>query len=122
MKKLIYLLAIALFAIMAQSCDPKPNLDQKTFVSGIVTDAATGEPIKGCEVYLSRHISTRMSPIEPSVTTTNESGYYEFTHVYFGTYNIDAIADGYKPYTVENLILADEHNPAEVNISLEKVE
>ena len=125
MKKLLYFLAIAVLAIAVQSCDG-PNLDQRTFVHGIVTDAETSEPIKGCEIYLSRHTpaehsdSRASSPVGPSVTVTNEAGYYEFTHLYFGTYNIDAVLAGYKTYSVKNLLMMEE--ATEVNIALEKGE
>ena len=63
MKRLIYVLAIAVVAVISQSCEPVPNLDQKGTISGVVTDATTGEPIAGCEVYLSRYTpAERIAP------------------------------------------------------------
>ena len=45
MKKVMFLFAIVALTILAQSCEPGPNLEAKSYVSGVVTDAATGNPI-----------------------------------------------------------------------------
>ena len=54
MKKCIYLLAIVMMAVLNQSCEPNLHIDGTVY--GVVTDAATGEPILGCQIYLSRII------------------------------------------------------------------
>lgn len=113
MKKLMYVLAIVVMAVLVQSCE-EPNLDQRTYVSGVVRDAATGEPIVGAEVYLSRHtpaerIAPRTAePVGPSMTLTDSLGKYEFTHLYFGTYNICALAGGYVPSDNIEVTLMEE--------------
>ena len=113
MKKLMYVLAIVVMAVLVQSCE-EPNLDQRTYVSGVVRDASTGEPIVGAEVYLSRHtpaerIAPRAAdPVGPSMTLTDSLGKYEFTHLFFGTYNISAVADGYLPSDNIKITLMEE--------------
>lgn len=130
MKRLIYVLAIAVVAVISQSCEPVPNLDQKGTISGVVTDASTGEPIVGAAVYLSRHtpaerIAPRAAePVGPSMTLTDSLGKYEFTHLYFGTYNIRALAGGFVPSdNVEILLTSDNDNDwLEVDFQLVKEE
>ena len=114
MKKLLYVLAIVVMAVLVQSCE-EPNLDQRTYVSGVVRDASTGEPIVGAEVYLSRQTpAERMvardiyEPVRPSMTLTDSLGKYGFTHLYFGTYNISAVADGYLPSDNIEITLMEE--------------
>lgn len=130
MKRLIYVLAIAVVAVISQSCEPVPNLDQKGTISGVVTDATTGEPIAGCEVYLSRYTSAErvaprdFVPVGPSMVLTDGAGYYEFAHVHLGKYNISAVADGYVPSdNVEVFLTSDgDADWLEVNFQLQKGE
>ena len=130
MKKLMYLFAIVVVAFIAQSCEPVPNLDQRGAVTGIVTDAITGEPIVGCEVYLSPYTSAErvaprdFVPVGSSMVLTDSVGYYEFTHVYFGKYKVAAVADGYVPSdNVEILLTSDNDNDwVKLNFQLEKSE
>ena len=110
----MYVLAIVVMAVLVQSCE-EPNLDQRTYVSGVVRDASTGEPIVGAEVYLSPHTpAERMAardvyvPAKPISTPTDSLGKYEFTHLYFGTYNISAVADGYLPSDNIKITLMEE--------------
>ena len=131
MKRLIYVLAIAVVAVISQSCEPVPNLDQKGTISGVVTDATTGEQIAGCEVYLSRYTPAERiaprdyyNPIRPSMVLTDSLGSYQFTHLYLGTYGIYAVADGYVlPENVEVLLTSDNDNDwLEVDFQLVKEE
>ena len=109
----MYVLAIVVMAVLVQSCE-EPNLDQRTYVSGVVRDASTGEPIVGAEVYLSRQtpaerIAPRAAePVGPSMTLTDSLGKYEFTHLYFGTYNIRALAGGFVPSDNIEVTLMEE--------------
>ena len=109
----MYVLAIVVMAVLVQSCE-EPNLDQRTYVSGVVRDASTGEPIVGAEVYLSRYtpaerIAPRAAePVGPSMTLTDSLGKYEFTHLYFGTYNIRALAGDYVPSDNIEVTLMEE--------------
>ena len=113
MKKLMYVLAIVVMAVLVQSCE-EPNLDQRSYVSGVVRDASTGEPIVGAAVYLSRQtpaerIAPRAAePVGPSMTLTDSLGKYEFTHLYFGTYNIRALAGGFVPSDNIEVTLMEE--------------
>ena len=114
MKKLMYVLAIVVMAVLVQSCE-EPNLDQRTYVSGVVRDASTGEPIVGAAVYLSPQTPAERivardiyEPVRPSMTLTDSLGKYEFTHLYFGTYNIYAVADGYLPSDNIEITLMEE--------------
>ena len=131
MKKLMYVFAIAIMTVLTQSCEPVPNLDQKGTISGVVTDATTGEPIEGCEVWLSRHTPAERvaardyyEPIQPSMVLTDSLGSYQFTHLYLGTYGIYAVADGYVlPENVEVLLTSDNDDDwLEVDFQLVKEE
>ena len=130
MKKLMYVFAIAIMAVIAQSCEPVPNLDQKGTISGVVTDATTGEPIAGCEVYLSRYtpaerIAPRAAePVWPDKAITDSLGKYEFTYLYLGTYNVAAVADGYVPSDNVVIVLTDDNDDdwLEVDFQLVKEE
>ena len=67
---------------------------QETIVVGEVYDATTGEPIVGCEVYLSPYTPAErvaprdFVPVGPSMVLTDGAGYYEFAHVHLGKYNV----------------------------------
>ena len=130
MKRLIYVLAIAVVAVISQSCEPVPNLDQKGTISGVVTDATTGEPIAGCEVYLSRYTSAERiapraaEPVWPDKAITDSLGKYEFTYLYLGTYNVAAVADGYVPSDNVVIVLTDDNDDdwLEVDFQLVKEE
>ena len=120
----MYVLAIVVLAVLVQSCDPVPNLDQKYgAVTGVVTDATTGEPIVGCEVYLSRYTpAERIAPRD--FVLTDSEGYYEFAHVHFGKYNVAAIAEGYEPSDNVVIVLTDDNDDdwLEVDFQLVKEE
>ena len=55
-------------------------------LSGIVTDAATTQPINGVKVTLGG-----------IVAYTNSSGQYGYTGIAIGTYNISFEKEGYEP-------------------------
>ena len=127
----MYLIAVVVMAV-AQSCEPVPNLDQKGTISGVVTDASTGEPIVGCEVYLSRQTPAERiinrepvsEPVGPSMVLTDSVGRYQFTKLYLGTYNIAVLADGYLPSDNMEVLLTDDNDAdwIEVNFQLVKAE
>ena len=122
----MYFFAIVALTVLAQSCELEPNLEAKSYVSGVVTDVATGKPIVGCAVYLSRHtpaahISAREAePVTPEMVLTDSVGFYEFSRLCMGTYNLSAIADGYLPSDNQEVTLM-EHE-VEVNFQLVKGE
>ena len=143
MKKCIYLLAIMMMAVLNQSCEPNLHIDGTIY--GVVTDAATGEPIEGCVIYLPHDIpecgvgAKRILPggcydqydVEPQknrAQITDEEGRFRFNFVPVGEYMIAAVADGYK--VAEKIInlraetTGDGEGQAiiEVNFALEKAE
>ena len=143
MKKCIYLLAIMMMAVLNQSCEPNLHIDGTIY--GVVTDAATGEPIEGCVIYLPHEIpecgvgAKRILPggcydqydVEPQknrAQITDEEGRFRFNFVPVGEYMIAAVADGYK--VAEKMInlraetIEDVEGQAiiEVNFALEKAE
>ena len=143
MKKCIYLLAIMMMAVLNQSCEPNLHIDGTIY--GVVTDAATGEPIEGCVIYLPHDIpecgvgAKRILPggcydqydVEPQknrAQITDEEGRFRFNFVPVGEYMIAAVADGYK--VAEKMInlraetTGDGEGQAiiEVNFALEKAE
>ena len=149
MKKCIYLLAIVMMAVLNQSCEPNLHIDGTVY--GVVTDAATGEPILGCQIYLSRIIPEcgtgvkrilpggcvtppgsykphDEEPAAPMVRTTDEEGRYKFNFVSAGEYIVYALADGYvvaeKMIDLRAETVGDVEDQAivEVNFALEKVE
>lgn len=63
-------------------------------VSGIVTDAVTGEPLPGANVYGSNQVGTPLSPIQG--TSTNQKG--EFNKAIDSTW-ITIKFIGYEPLT-----------------------
>ena len=128
----MYVFAVAIMAVIAQSCEPVPDLAQKGAVTGIVTDATTGEPIAGCEVYRSRQTPAERiinrepasEPVGPSMVLTDSVGRYQFTKLYLGTYNIAVLADGYLPSDNMEVLLTDDNDAdwIEVNFQLVKAE
>ena len=143
MKKCIYLLAIVMMAVLNQSCEPNLHIDGTIY--GVVKDAATGEPIEGCVIYLPHDIpecgvgAKRILPggcydqydVEPQknrAQITDEEGRFRFNFVPVGEYMIAAVADGYK--VAEKMInlraetIEDGEGQAiiEVNFALEKAE
>ncbi len=122
MKKIMYFFAIVALTILAQSCEPEPNLEARAYVSGTVTDAVTGKPIAECAVYLSRHTPAAHTsnrdaePVGPTMVLTDSLGFYEFSRLYMGTYSLSAIADGYLPSDSQEITLMEHEK--EVNFQL----
>ena len=143
MKKCIYLLAIMMMAVLNQSCEPNLHIDGTIY--GVVTDAATGEPIEGCVIYLPHDIpecgvgAKRILPggcydmydVEPQknrAQITDEEGRFRFNFVPVGEYVVYAVADGYneaeKMINLRAETTGDGEGQAiiEVNFALEKAE
>ncbi|MBQ5625618.1 MAG: carboxypeptidase regulatory-like domain-containing protein, partial [Paludibacteraceae bacterium] len=59
-------------------------------------------------------------PVTPEMVLTDSVGFYEFSRLYMGTYNLSAIADGYLPSDNQEVTLM-EHE-VEVNFQLVKGE
>src|SRR6185437_11981040 len=65
-------------------------------LQGTVTDASTSSPINGATVT-----------VGSLTTTTNGSGFYQFTGVAVGTYSVSASFPGYNTNTVGGVIVTD---------------
>jgi hypothetical protein len=62
-------------------------------LEGTVTDASTSNPISGATVTI----------VGGASTTSNASGFYQFTNVTPGTYDVTASASGYDPSTANGV-------------------
>jgi hypothetical protein len=62
-------------------------------LEGTVTDASTSNPISGATVTI----------VGGASTTTDGSGFYQFTNVAQGTYDVTASATGYDPSTANGV-------------------
>ena len=110
MKKILYLfISITLVASIFYACIP--NIEYPGSIVGIVTDQATGEPIRSANVTL-----------QPNgiATSTGNNGYFEFTNLKSGGYAIEVFQKGYKEYT-SGMIAVTEGEISHVDIQLEKL-
>ncbi|HNW91953.1 MAG TPA: carboxypeptidase regulatory-like domain-containing protein, partial [bacterium] len=57
-------------------------------ISGLVTDAVTGAPLTGLEMYATPMIGTQPDNPMSSSATTDTRGYYRFEHLRPGTYRV----------------------------------
>lgn len=110
MKKSLYLfISIVLLASVFHACIP--NLEYPGTIVGIVTDKATGEPIRSAAVIL-----------QPNgiATSTGNNGYYEFTNLKSGGYAVEVSHKEYKEY-VSGMIAVAAGEISHVDIQLEKL-
>ena len=84
MKKIFYfLLAVAL---LLGSCAQEDKIEKTGSIYGVITDKATGEPIRAAGVQL--------NPLGTKTVTGNE-GQYEFTELKAGEYTLQVTKTGY---------------------------
>lgn len=76
------------FALAFQTEGKKLNFQQGS-VRGIVTDEATGMPISNASIQISGNIAPPQQ--------TDGSGYYEFSNLSKGSYQVRVQADGFEP-------------------------
>lgn len=74
--------------------DPAPTV---ATVRGVVRNAQTGQPIAGARVVI---------PGGGAATRTNAVGVYEFREVAAGPTTVEAEVDGYRPGSVEAVVIA----------------
>ena len=97
MKKILTLLTIALSLVLINhSCKPKE--EEPGSIYGVVTDKATGEPVKNANVQLRPTGET---------TLTGNDGRYEFLDVKNGEYSISVSKTGYTNLVDDYVIIVE---------------
>ena len=97
MKKLFYL--IATVALMCGCINPTDQTEDTTgSIYGVITDKATGEPMRASGVELYNNLSTLITK-----TVTGNEGQYEFDKLESGSYKLKVTISGYQDisYNVE---------------------
>ena len=111
MKKILTLLTIALsLVIINHSCKPKE--EEPGSIYGIVTDKATGEPVKNANVQLRPTGET---------TLTGNDGRYEFLDVKNGEYSISVSKTGYTNLVDDYVIIVDGPKEMRRDVQIEKL-
>lgn len=110
MKKSLYLfLGILLICGIYQACAPDVELPGSIY--GVVTNKATGEPIKSAGVTLNPNGAT---------TVTGSDGCFEFTGLAQGGYAVVIAKTDYKEYT-SGMITVETGQTTHVDVQLEKL-
>lgn len=110
MKRFLTLLTIALsLVVINHSCKPEPELPGSIY--GIVTDKATGEPVKTAGVEL--------SPLGLK-TVTGSEGQFEFTDLEPGNYQLYVTKTGYTEL-VSSTIVVKSDQTAKGDVQIEKL-
>ena len=111
MKKLLTLLTIALSLVLINhSCKPKE--EEPGSIYGVVTDKATGEPVKNANVQLRPTGET---------TLTGNDGRYEFLDVKNGEYSISVSKTGYTNLVDDYVIIVDGPKEMRRDVQIEKL-
>ena len=112
MKKLLTLLTIALsLVIINHSCKPKEEEPEPGSIYGVVTDKATGEPVKTAGVEL--------QPLGLK-TVTGSEGQFEFNELEAGDYKLFVTKTGYVEL-VSNTIVVKSAQIAKGDVQIEKL-
>ena len=110
MKRFLTLLTIALSLVLINhSCKPK---EEPGSIYGVVTDKATGEPVKNANVQL-------RPTGETSLTGTD--GRYEFLDVKNGEYSISVSKTGYTNLVDDYVIIVDGPKEMRRDVQIEKL-
>lgn len=112
MKKILTLLTIALSLVLINhSCKPEPEPELLGSIYGVVTDKATGEPVKTAGVEL--------SPLGLK-TVTGSEGQFEFTELEPGNYQLYVTKTGYTEL-VSSTIVVKSDQTAKGDVQIEKL-
>ena len=112
MKKFLILFTIALsLVIINHSCKPKEE-EEPGSIYGVVTDKATGEPVKNANVQLRPTGET---------TLTGNDGRYEFLDVKNGEYSISVSKTGYTNLVDDYVIIVDGPKEMRRDVQIEKL-
>ena len=115
MKKILILLTIALSLVLINhSCKPEPEPEPELpgSIYGVVTDKATGEPVKNANVQL------RPSGV---TTLTGVDGRYDFQDVKNGDYNIIVSKTGYTDLIDDYVITVEDGKDIRRDVQIEKL-
>ena len=112
MKKFLTLLTIALSLVLINhSCKPKEEEPEPGSIYGVITDKATGEPVKTAGVEL--------SPLGLK-TVTGSEGQFEFAELEAGEYKLFVTKTGYVEL-VSNTIVVKSAQTAKGDVQIEKL-
>lgn len=109
MKKFLTLLTIALGLVLVNhSCKPEP--EECGSIYGIVTDFATGEPVKNANVQLRPSGETSL---------TGSDGRYEFLDLKNGSYSITVSKTGYTDLVDDYIIVVEDSKTMRRDVQIE---
>ena len=111
MKKIISLFLVVLFLTsIFGSCNP--IVDERGSVYGVVTDKATGEPVKNANVQLRPSGETAL---------TGDDGRYEFTELKDGEYTLVVSKTEYTDLIDDYVITVDGDKAVRRDVQIEKI-
>ena len=112
MKKILTLLTIVLSLVLINhSCKPDPE-EELGSIYGIVTDKATGEPVKSANVQLRPSGETSL---------TGNDGRYEFLDLKNGNYSITVSKTGYTDLVDDYVITVEGSKAMRRDVQIEKL-
>lgn len=112
MKKILTLLTIALSLVFVNhSCKPDPE-EEPGSIYGVVTDKATGEPVKNANVQLRPSGETSLTGID---------GRYEFLDLKNGNYSITVSKTGYTDLVDDYVITVEGSKEMRRDVQIEKL-
>lgn len=115
MKKILTLLTIVLgLVLITHSCkpDPEEEIIEPGSIYGIVTDKATGEPVKNANVQLRPSGETSL---------TGNDGRYEFLDLKNGNYSITVSKTGYTDLVDDYVITVEGSKAVRRDVQIEKL-
>jgi len=110
MKKVFYMILAAAFFMAG--CQKKE--EQSGSIYGVITDKATGEPVRaaGVELYKENNLLTK--------TVTGNEGQYEFVGIKKGIYSLKVTINEY--HDIEYSVSVSSGNTTRADMQLEKIE
>ncbi|MBQ8223472.1 MAG: carboxypeptidase regulatory-like domain-containing protein [Bacteroidales bacterium] len=112
MKRFFALMLIALsLTVINESCKPEPE-EELGSIYGIITDKATGEPVKNANVQLRPSGETSL---------TGNDGRYEFLDLKSGDYSITVSKTGYTDLIDDYVITVDGSKAMRRDVQIEKL-
>lgn len=110
MKKCIHIVIMIFICLLTECAAVWLGAGTTGIISGVVKDAESGKPLSGANIIIS---GTELS------TVTNSKGYFVFTNIAPGEYNIDAQMVGYSKKTA-NAVQVTMDNTSTVNMDLKQ--
>jgi ferric enterobactin receptor len=100
LKKGIFLL-LFFFIVFILHAQTKQELNSHTFITGIVIDSSSGQPLEYSTISLFLNLNKK--PVNG--TTTDSLGYFMIKNVENGNYKVVIEYMGYKPFTRNNILI-----------------